>query len=79
MFRLNCNISDDISARLNEYSKRTGISKSNVVAMALDSFLSQEEVKQRVMERMSDPEELAKIYKMLGGSVANLTDESAAK
>lgn len=77
MFRLNCNISDDISERLHNYCARTGITKSNVVAMALDNYLSQEEMKLRLMARMSDPEEMAKIYKMLGSPSLKGGDEVA--
>lgn len=70
--RLNCNLSYDLYYRLDEYSKRTGIAKSNIVAMALDNYLVQEEFKLTVMERLSDPSELAKVYQMLGGSIDSL-------
>lgn len=78
MYRLNCNLADEIAERLGDYSKRTGIAKANVVAMALDQYLQEAEMKRKLMERMSDPEEMAKIFKMLGNSapvLAGIDDE----
>lgn len=66
MYRLNCNLADDLAARLGEHSERTGISRVTIVSMALDQYLMQEEVKRQLMEKMSDPAKLAEVAKALG-------------
>lgn len=66
MYRLNCNLSDDIGKRLNDYADRTGISRVNIVSLALDHYLTQEEVKLRIMNELTDTKKLAEIYKVLG-------------
>lgn len=66
MYRLNCNLADEIAERLSDYSKRTGIAKANVVAMALDQYLAEADMKRKLMDEMSDPMKMAQIFKVLG-------------
>lgn len=66
MYRLNCNLADDIAQRLNAYADRTGVSRVNIVSMALDQYLAEQEMKRKLMEEMSDPMKMAQIYKVLG-------------
>lgn len=74
MYRLNCNLADDIADRLNAYADRTGVSRVNIVSMALDQYLSQEEMKRKLMEEMSDPVKMAHIFKELGIPVSGDED-----
>lgn len=66
MYRMNCNLSDDIGSRLNGYCERTGVAKVTVVSLALDQYLAEQEMKRKLMEEMSDPMKMAQIYKILG-------------
>ena len=66
MYRMNCNLSDNIGARLCEYSERTGIAKVTIVSMALDQYLSEQVMKQKIIEQMSDPEKMAALFKAMG-------------
>lgn len=69
MYRLNCNLADDIAQRMNDYADRTGVSRVNIVSLALDQYLAEQEMKRKLMEEMSDPMKIAQIYKVLGMSV----------
>lgn len=66
MYRLNCNLADEIAGRLNEYADRTGIPRVTIVTMALDQYLMQEEAKRKMIADMGDPAKLAEIYRVLG-------------
>lgn len=74
MYRLNCQISDDIADRLDRYSKKTGTSKVAVVSMALSDYLTTAEMKQNLLEQMQDPAKLADIMKAFG-----ITEEKLSK
>ena len=66
MYRLNCNLADEIAARLNDYADRTGIPRVTIVSLALDQYLMQEEAKRKMIADMGDPVKLAEIYRVLG-------------
>ena len=66
MYRLNCNLADEIAARLNDYADRTGIPRVTIVSLALDQYLMQEEAKRKMIADMGDPVKLAEIYRFLG-------------
>lgn len=68
MYRMNCNLSDDIGARLCEYSERTGVAKVYVITMALDQYLNEQEMKRKLLDQFSDPMKVAEICKIMGVS-----------
>lgn len=68
MYRMNCNLSDDIGARLCEYCERTGVAKVYVITMALDQYLNEQEMKRKLLDRFSDPMKVAEICKVMGVS-----------
>ena len=68
MYRMNCNLSDDIGARLWEYCERTGVAKVTVLSLALDQYLNEQEVKRKLLEQFSDPVQMAEICKIMGVS-----------
>ena len=63
MYRLNCNISDDIASRLGEYCERVGVSRADIVALALDDYLTQQITKRKMLDELSNPAFLTEIYK----------------
>lgn len=83
MYRLNCNLADDIAKRMNDYAERTGVSRVNIVSLALDQYLAEQELKRKLMEELSDPMNMAQIYKILGMSsevkLESSDDKSADK
>lgn len=74
MYRLNCNLSDDLATRLGEYCDRTGISRVTVVTLALNQYLMQEEVKLKLMDELTNPSKMAEVYKALGVAVPGPTE-----
>lgn len=68
MYRMNCNLSDDIGARLCEYCERTGVAKVYVISMALDQYLNEQETKRKFLDQLSDPVKVAEICKFMGVS-----------
>lgn len=68
MYRLNCHLSDDLGDRLANYCERSGMLKVAVVAMALDQYLKEQEVRCKVLEELSDPAKLAEVCKLMGFS-----------
>ena len=69
MYRFNCMLSDEIASRLKGYCERAGVAKVTVVSLALDQYLSQQELRCKLMDEMSDPVKMAEICKALGLSV----------
>ena len=68
MYRLNCALGDSIADRLCAYSEKSGVSKVNIVSMALDQYLTEQETKQKIMEQLADPNKLAEMMKVLKDS-----------
>lgn len=68
MYRLNCALGDNIADRLSAYSEKSGVSKVNIVSMALDQYLTEQETKQKIMEQLADPNKLAEMMKVLKDS-----------
>lgn len=68
MYRLNCHLSDELGDRLANYCERSGMLKVAVVAMALDQYLNEQEVKCKLMDQLSDPVKMAEICKAMGVS-----------
>lgn len=66
MYRLNCHLSDDLGDRLSNYCERSGMLKVAVVAMALDQYLKEQEVRCKLLEELSDPAKLAEVCKLMG-------------
>lgn len=66
MYRLNCHLTDELGARLGDYSERTGVTKVTVISMALDQYLNEQEAKRKVLEQLSDPAKLTEICKIMG-------------
>ena len=66
MYRLNCHLSDDLGDRLANYCERSGMLKVAVVAMALDQYLKEQEVRCKLLEELSDPAKLAEVCKLMG-------------
>lgn len=66
MYRLNCNLPDELAARLQAYSKKTGVAKVNVVILALNAYLDEQEYKASLLERMADPSTLASLLQEMG-------------
>lgn len=73
MYRMNCNLSDEIAARLCDYCERSGMAKVYVISMALDQYLNEQEAKRKVLEQLSDPAKLTEICKIMGVSVPGST------
>lgn len=69
MYRLNCHLTDELGVRFCNYCERTGIAKVTVVSMALDQYLSEQDVKRKLLEQLSDPMKLAEICKIVGVSL----------
>lgn len=65
-YRLNCHITTELGSRLCDYCERTGMSKVNVVMVALDNYFTQEQVRFELTEKMKDPLILAEVTKRLG-------------
>lgn len=68
MYRMNCNLSDDIGARLCAYCERTGVAKVYAISMALDQYLNEQETKRKLLDQLSDPMKVAEICKIMGAS-----------
>ena len=68
MYRLNWNLPDELAARLQAYSKKTGVAKVNVVILALNSYLDEQEYKAAMLQKMSDPSTLASLLQEMGVS-----------
>lgn len=68
MYRMNCNLADDLGTRLCDYCERTGVAKVTVISLALDQYLNEQEVKRKLLERLSDPMKMAEICKIMGVS-----------
>lgn len=66
MYRLNCHLTDDLGDRLANYCERAGMMKVSVVAMALDQYLKEQEVRCKLLEQLSDPAKMAEICKLMG-------------
>lgn len=66
MYRLNCHLTDELGARLGDYSERNGVSKVTVISMALDQYLNEQDVKRKLLEQLSDPVKLTEICKIVG-------------
>ena len=66
MYRLNCNLPDDLGCRLSDYSKKTGVAKVNVVILALNDYLNEQEYKAKLLEQMSNPNTIANLLLELG-------------
>lgn len=66
MYRLNCHLTDELGARLGDYSERTGVTKVTVISMALDQYLNEQDVKRKLLEQLSDPVKLTEICKIAG-------------
>lgn len=73
MYRMNCNLSDEIAARLCAYCERSGMAKVYVISMALDQYLNEQEAKRKVLEQLSDPAKLTEICKIMGVPVPGST------
>lgn len=68
MYRMNCNLTDDLGTRLCDYCERTGVAKVTVISLALDQYLNEQEVKRKLLEQLSDPMKMAEICKIMGVS-----------
>lgn len=68
MYRMNCNLADDLGTRLCDYCERTGVAKVTVISLALDQYLNEQEVKRKLLEQLSDPMKMAEICKIMGVS-----------
>lgn len=68
MYRMNCNLADDLGTRLCDYCERTGVAKVTVISLALDQYLNEQEVKRKLLEQLSDPMKMAEICKIVGVS-----------
>ena len=66
MYRLNCHLTDELGSRFCNYCEVAGLPKVNVVSMALDQYLNEQEAKRKVFEQLSDPVKLAEICKIMG-------------
>lgn len=66
MYRLNCHLTDDLGDRLGNYCERSGMLKVAVVAMALDQYLKEQEVRSKLLDQLSDPAKMAEICKLMG-------------
>lgn len=66
MYRLNCHLTDGLGSRFCNYCESTGLPKVNVVSMALDQYLNEQDVKRKVLEQLSDPAKLAEVCKLMG-------------
>lgn len=66
MYRLNCHLTDDLGDRLANYCERAGMMKVSVVSLALDQYLKEQEVRQKLLEELSDPAKLAEVCKLMG-------------
>ena len=73
MYRLNCNLPDELAARLDAYSKKTGVAKVNAVVLALNDYLDEQEYKAALLQQMSDPQVMATMLQQMGLS----SDKSA--
>lgn len=68
MYRMNCNLTDDLGTRLADYCERAGVTKVTAISMALDQYLNEQELKRKLLEQLSDPMKMAEIYKIMGVS-----------
>lgn len=59
MYRLNCNLPDELADRLDAYSKKTGVAKVNAVILALNNYLDEQEHRAILLQQMSDPNVMA--------------------
>lgn len=66
MYRLNCHLTDDLGDRLANYCERAGMMKVSVVSLALDQYLKEQEVRCKLLEKLSDPAKLAEVCKLMG-------------
>ena len=66
MYRTNVNLTDELGARLVAYSEKTGIPRVGIIATALDQYLKQEELKQKLLAELEDPEKMGILLKTLG-------------
>lgn len=66
MYRLNCHLTDDLAARLDNYCERAGMMKVSVVSTALDQYLKEQEARCKLLDQLSDPARMAEICKLMG-------------
>lgn len=66
MYRMNCHLTDVIAARLSDYCERAGVPKVTVITMALDQYLTEQEIKRKILDQLADPEKMAEICKIVG-------------
>lgn len=65
-YRFNGNFPDSFGERLNAYSVKTGIPKVTVIQLAVQRYLDEEELRERLMGQLEDPVNFAKVCKMMG-------------
>lgn len=66
MYRMNCNLSDELAARMCSYCECTGLAKVYVISMALNEYLNEQEAKSKLLKQLSDPAKLTEICKIMG-------------
>ena len=66
-YRLNCFLDADLGVRLAECSKKTKLSKVSIVTLALNQYLQQAELLEKIQaEMVNDPAKLAEVCKAFG-------------
>lgn len=66
-YRLNCLLDASYGVRINERSEKSKLPKVAIVAMALDQFLKQADMMDKVLEELSsDPVKMAEVCKTVG-------------
>ena len=66
MYRTSVYFTDELGARLVSYSEKTGIPRASIIATAVDQYLNEQELKQKLLEEFKDPEKMALLVKTLG-------------
>lgn len=66
MYCMNCNLTDEIGARLCDYCGRAGVAKVTVISKALDRYLNEQETKRKLLDQLSDSAKLTEICKIVG-------------
>lgn len=66
MYRMSVYLTDDLGARLVSYSEKSGVPRAVIIATAVDQYLKEQELKQKVLEELKDPEKMGALLKTLG-------------
>lgn len=65
-YRLNVYLDDDLGDMLQAYVDRTRVTKVSVVTLAMREYLEAQALREALVEKMKDPQQLAMIAEKLG-------------